>query len=282
MSATKWCLLGFPDDEGVKNVGGRIGAAKGPRVFREFFQKINGRTDVKKDMMDLDDVVWRIDKLDEKHESAIEAVEENQCLYDFSIIVGGGHDYSYCHLKGIRNSYKNKVIGCINIDPHFDMRKPDPEITSGSPFYMALKEGVIKGQNFVSFGIQPHSNGPALWKFADKNKVRTVLFEELRNGKSVELFRECLEDLALNCDVVVVSLDMDAFTAPFAPGVSAPAIEGFTPSDVMEFIKIAAGEEKVKSLGIFELNPNYDVDNRTAKLAAGIAYYFAEGKIKAD
>ena len=279
MATTKWCLLGFADDEGVKNVGGRIGAAKGPRTFREFFYKLNPRNDVISDMTDLEDAVFRIDELEEKHSDAIEAVQQNHPLYDFSIVVGGGHDYSYCHLKGIKNALPKKKIGCINIDPHFDMRKPDPDITSGSPFYLALEEGIIKGRDMVCYGIQPHSNGPALWDFAKKHKVKVIEFNKMRFGKSSTRFKEALRDLAERVDVIVLSVDLDSLSAPFAPGVSAPAVEGFTPSDIMEMIGIASVERKVRSLGIFELNPNYDQDNRTARLAAAIAYYFAAGKI---
>ena len=78
----------------------------------------------------------------------------------------------------------------------------------------------------------------------------------------------------------MLSLDLDAIQAAFAPGVSAPAMEGFTPSEILEMMLIAARDEKVVSLGIFELNPEYDIDERTARLAATCAYHFMDERLR--
>ena len=39
-------------------------------------------------------------------------------------------------------------------------------------------------------------------------------------------------------------------------------------------VEIAGREKKVVSLGLFELNPEHDIDQRTARLAATLAYHF--------
>lgn len=275
-----WCLIGFPDDEGVNNVGGRIGASKGPGIFREMFGKINGRQEVRSCMEDFDNIPFHLSSLEEKHRQAIDMLRENQARYGFSVLVGGGHDYVYCQLKGIHQAYPDKIIGCINIDPHFDMREPKQKFSSGSPFYVALEEGIIKGGHLIEFGIQLHSNAPELWDFAARQGVHTILFEELRHGKAAEKFDRALEELNTVCDLIIISLDMDSIAAPYAPGVSAPAAEGFTPTDIFEMMGLAGKTDKVCSLGIYELNPNYDIDNRTARLAATSAYYFCSEKLQ--
>ena len=35
-----WVLCGYPDDEGIKNNGGRPGSAEGPKGFRQVFYKM--------------------------------------------------------------------------------------------------------------------------------------------------------------------------------------------------------------------------------------------------
>jgi formiminoglutamase len=79
--------------------------------------------------------------------------------------------------------------------------------------------------------------------------------------------------------LIVVSLDLDAASLAFAPGVSAPQAEGFSSNDIIEMMEEAGRQEKVQSLGIFELCPPHDIDEHTARLAATAAWHFVEAKL---
>ncbi len=274
----KTCLVGIPDDVGVKNVGGRVGAAQGPELFRKYWGKLKGEYDIQANVEDLGDIAIS-DDIQQNHTNTISFLESKLPNYDCSIIIGGGHDHGYTQLSGVNNAFKaDNNLGCINIDPHFDLRKPIPVISSGSPYYLVLDQNIIKGSNFIEFGIQSHCNAKSLWNFAQKHQVDIVQFEHIRN-KAVGIFKAKLDELSKRCDHIVISLDMDVFQASFAPGVSAPAAEGFNPSEVIEMMEIAGQYEQVKSLGIFELNPEFDIDDRTARLAAVCAYHFAQKKL---
>ena len=194
--------------------------------------------------------------------------------------MGGGHDHGFSHLRGIAEAFPGKTVGCINIDAHLDVRKAEPEITSGSPFYLALESGVLKPENFVEFGIQSHCNGRELWDYVESQDARSRPFSsrsrmESRHGIQIR----ALNRLAGECDVIVVSLDLDAAASAYAPGVSAPQAEGFSSSEIIEMMEEAGRQEKVVSLGIFELNPGSDIDERTARLAATSAWHFVEQRI---
>ena len=58
----------------------------------------------------------------------------------------------------------------------------------------------------------------------------------------------------------------------FAPGVSAPAVMGLAPQQVAELVRITMGTGKVLTCDIAEMNPAFDQDNRTAKLAANLIF----------
>ncbi|MBK0402982.1 formimidoylglutamase [Adhaeribacter sp. BT258] len=274
-----WSLIGLPDDTGVKNVNGRMGAAGGPAAFRTYFEKLRGNADVKKYLRDCGDVQTQI-SIEETHRSAANCIADARLQSHFTVVLGGGHDLVFPHLQAYKNGRDlNKKTGCINIDVHLDLRPDKPVITSGSPFYMALESGILEGANFVEFGIQEYANAEELFVFAGTHHVNIVKFDDLRNGHAVSGFKKALQYLTERCDEIVISLDMDAFQAAFAPGVSAPAPEGFTPSEVVEMLRYAAENEKVTSLGIYELNPEFDLDDRTARLAAVCAYQFASQKL---
>jgi formiminoglutamase len=69
-------------------------------------------------------------------------------------------------------------------------------------------------------------------------------------------------------DNVYLSLCLDVFAAAIAPGVSAPQALGLTPWQIIPALRQLAVSNKVISLDVVELAPNFDLDQRTAKLAA--------------
>ncbi|MDU6100327.1 MAG: arginase family protein, partial [Acinetobacter sp.] len=66
----------------------------------------------------------------------------------------------------------------------------------------------------------------------------------------------------------------DVFAAAVAPGVSAPAVKGIDLATFEAIFKHIQGTGKIKLLDIAECNPKFDLDNRTAKLAAYIVYQY--------
>lgn len=277
----KYSLIGFSDDLGIRNLNGRLGAADGPKVFLEYFHKLNGRFAVKESCEESIFVPMG-SNLEQNHSNSIDCVAEVLARHPASplLVVGGGHDYAYSWLKGIsKNLLKNEKVGCINLDAHFDLRPYDPVMTSGSPFRRLLEEKIIEPKNLIQFGIQEHCNSQALYEYAAKLKIKTVPFSSVRNGKAVAQFKRSLLTLKKTCTQIVISLDLDALSYAYAPGVSAPQAEGFTASEILEMLEIAGAEKKVNSLGIFEFSPPLDIQNLTARLAAQSAWHFLAKKI---
>src|SRR5262249_30717851 len=139
-------------------VGGRLGAALGPEAFRKCWKRFSGETDLNQSLVDLGDVPVGQSDVSKNHEEASEWVARAHRSAEISVVVGGGHDHGFSHLVGIKKALsekkKNFRLGCINIDAHFDLRKPAPKISSGSPFYLALESGTIDASRLVEFGIQ--------------------------------------------------------------------------------------------------------------------------------
>lgn len=273
----KWSFVGIPDHEGVRNVGGRLGAASGPHAFWQAFARLNGAAGVKEGLVRAFETEVGGDARTNLRNAA-SSVKEASLLSVRTVVVGGGHDHGFSQLQGIRDSLKKKGarIGCINLDAHLDLRDARERVTSGSPYWIAIEEGVLDPSRFVEFGIQKQCNGPALWEYAKKKRVRIVGLEEMR-GKVLARFQAEYRKLAAKCDAVVLSFDLDCVAEAFAPGVSAPQSEGFTPMEVLSVIGWAGAQKKCISLGIFELNPIHDIDGKTARLAATAAWRYLAG-----
>lgn len=269
-----WSLIGIPDHQGVMNVGGRVGAALGPAAFRKVLATLGGRDGVRESLDDRGDVPDLDVDIRENHRRAALLIAEAHRERGLSVVIGGGHDHAYSHLSGLTLALDGGRLGCINIDAHLDVRGVEPAITSGSGFHLALEAGILDGDRLIEFGIQAHCNREELWRYAEGRQVTITPFEELRGGRAVMRFADALDSLSASCDRIAISLDLDAIAMAFAPGVSAPQAEGFTPSEIIEMMELAGKSSKAGSLGIFELNPLHDTDNRTARLAATAAYHF--------
>ena len=104
----------------------------------------------------------------------------------------------------------------------------------------------------------------------------------MRRNQAPLLFQRALDELTALSDCIVISLDLDAAAQCYSPGVSAPQAEGFTSTDIIEFMEIAGRNEKVRSLGIFELNPSHDKDHLSARLAATAAYHWIQATLEGE
>jgi arginase family enzyme len=273
----KWSLVSIPDHLGVENVGGRLGAAFGPRAFWDAFSRMTGKNPPSASLEKKLALSPVGSDIEVNHSRAAALVREATLASDRTVVVGGGHDHGYSQLLGVREALgKDARIACVNIDAHLDVRKALPKISSGSPFFLAIERGVLTGQDLLEFGIQSHCNSKELWDYAAKKGIEIIDYSACRKGEAVGLFIKSLEKLARQADAIVVSLDLDSAAEAFAPGVSAPQAEGFSSSELIQFCEGAGAIDRVRSLGIFELNPLHDVGSRTARLAATCAYRFIE------
>ena len=69
-------------------------------------------------------------------------------------------------------------------------------------------------------------------------------------------------------------VDLDVLPSATAPGVSAPASRGLAQPEfehLLTFIRRVAGD-KIRVVDVAECNPNYDIDDRTAKIAARLCH----------
>ncbi len=277
MQPRKWSLIKIPDHQGVMNVGGRVGACHGPRAFERVFRRLHGRIPVAS-MLGRSVMVSNISSdVVGNHRHAADAVRDAHREHAPSVVVGGGHDHGFSQLLGISEALGGgKRLGCINLDAHLDVRRPAPVPGSGSPFFLAIEARVLDPENFIEFGIQSHCNAPELWDYVESKKVEVVRWQELRTADRVATFRKKLEKLAGSVDAIVVSLDLDCLSQDHCPGVSAPQAEGFNSAEIIAMMEIAGSHPKVVSLGIFELSPEHDVQDATARVAATAAYHFIE------
>ncbi|HET8866540.1 MAG TPA: formimidoylglutamase [Gracilimonas sp.] len=278
-------LVGCPQHEGVRRNNGRIGAAKAPNGIREQLYKLqigedspiklfdagNVITDLfdSTDSTDFQDTNQRPDALDEVHNRLTKAV--SKFLEDGKkvIVLGGGNDISYANVRALVET--ELEISAINIDAHLDMRVAD-EMTSGTPYRKLIDDSYLVPNHFYEFGIRREGNGAFYLNSTEDMGVHIHYLQDLMEQGVVNSFRNILNEIGER--PFFLGLDVDSIQTADAPGVSASSPIGLSAREVMQCIQCTKEKENLKLFEITEVNPKYDIDNRTVKLAAHLVYKF--------
>ena len=172
-------------------------------------------------------------------------------------------------------------VAVVNVDAHADVRPHTGEPHSGTPFRRLLLDPVARldGASLVEWGLQRAANAVAHLQFLEGQGARAVFWDDLPDGDRAAgtALTEILAALAGSHAGLALSVDLDAFPQSCAPGVSAPGVVGVPPGAVLRAAARLGAMPCVTQLGIYELNPRFDVDGATARLAARIAWSYLTG-----
>jgi formimidoylglutamase len=269
-------LLGVPTDEGIRRNGGRVGAAEAPDEIRKQLAKLtpaasNGSISSLK-IVDYGNISGNT--LEEIHSIAKDAVSNFIKNGKTVIALGGGHDITYPLASGFHDGIGKKDFALINIDAHLDVReKKDGLHHSGSSFRLLIEEKIIHPKFFMEFGIQQFTFAQSHLEWILRKGGAILFYEDLSSKEVANKFRTLLpHELPL-----YLSFDIDSIRSSDAPGSSAPSPIGFRSVDALGICFEAGRHETTKMLDIAEVNPLFDQDNRTSKLAARMIAWFLLG-----
>ena len=193
--------------------------------------------------------------------------------------LGGGHETAYGSWLGLAafSARQKRVprIGIINFDAHFDLRTAD-RASSGTPFKQISDDCTRRGWPFqyACLGIAETANTAALFNQAGRLGVWWETDSVTQNPDSPELLAK-LARFVRGVDWLYVSVCLDVLPAAVAPGVSAPAGFGMPLAVLESLLKNLKQSGKVRYAEVVELNPKFDIDQRTAKVAARLVWVMA-------
>ncbi|WP_426997907.1 formimidoylglutamase [Pseudarthrobacter sp. N5] len=259
-------FLGFASDAGVRRNQGRAGAAAAPAAIRAALGPLAFHMD--RAVSDAGDVTVVGGALESGQARAGLAVTGMLDAGNLTVLLGGGHETAFASYLGVAGSAAvrgGKRLGVLNLDAHFDLRD-EPMPSSGTPFLQMARAEASAGRElkYAVVGISEPNNTRALFNTADELGARYMLDEDC----TAEAAREFVQKFLADIDVLYLTIDLDVLPASVAPGVSAPAAYGVPLSVVSAVCRQVAASGKLMHLDVAELNPEFDIDNRTAKVAA--------------
>lgn len=266
VSPKDFVLHGFAVDEGVRRNKGRLGAKDAPDIIRK---NMSNFPVILPDfsLLDFGNITCGDGNLENTQNNLAKNVSKVLLKGGKSMVLGGGHELTYAHYLGVKTAFPEQKIGIINIDAHFDNRQPENGVgaSSGTGFWQIAQEGEIHS---LHIGVQRNSNTLKLFDTAHQYGMKYILADELFFENLPSIYQR-INDLIESVDYVYLTICMDVFNASIAPGVSASAYNGiFADATFMHFYRHILKNDKLLALDVAEVNPTYDIQDRTARLAA--------------
>ncbi len=302
-TSTAVAIIGVPQHIGVERNGGRPGAAGAPLAIRNALYRMatSAIVDVMQDhrlvVIDMGDIEVEGRTLEEIHDQQCTVVHACMTSGMVPLVLGGGHDVAWPTIDALNTI--GASYGVINIDAHADVRAMkeslpsnqsrtnavnsgttdgSPYAHSGSPFRQMLEApaSTLADGAFVEFGLQPHAVSAAHLEYIDSKGMDFMMLDDIRTAGVAQAW-SMAQRRASKGEALYVSLDMDAFASAYAPGVSAPSADGFVPHEIATCLRMAGAEPTLRAFDVVEVNPVYDVDGRTSKLAATMIMHLLSG-----
>lgn len=268
-------IILFPSDMGVKRNGGRPGASKAPELILEYLLKLTPHpfhAEIHTEFLGgvrIFDQLTCGEGLEDDQQKLGELVEKSLTEGRIPVVLGGGHETSFGHFLGYCGAKKSTHI--VNIDAHTDVRPlKDGKPHSGSPFYQALNHPSELCRSYNVAGVNPASVSVEHAEFVKSNGALVL------EGETDQLAVEKILN-RIDGENIMVTMDMDGVHQGFAPGVSAPNGSGLSAELWLKLALLFGLTPNVTSFDLCEVNPEYDRDHQTVRLAAQTVWNFLLG-----
>jgi formimidoylglutamase len=251
-------LLGLPDDTGVRLNHGRPGATDGPTAFRAALARYGAVYSAAGPMPHVFDAgdIKPGRSLDETHRRVTAATTALLETGLFPIAIGGGHDLTFPFVRAVAAKFPR--LAGIYFDAHLDVRETPG---SGMPFRRLVEDCGVSSLHLHGFRPLVNSLEHLAWFKGHGGKIHADT-APVRLPKAKNLF---------------ASFDLDVLDAAHAPGVSALNPAGWSVRKAETWVRACGDDRRVRCFDLMELNPRFDADGRTARVAAHLFLTFLAG-----
>jgi arginase len=203
----------------------------------------------------------------------------------FPLSLGGDHTVAIGTQAGVAKFFRDRdqSLGCVWLDAHADMNTPETSPSGnvhGMPFAATLGLGAesltkifgyspkIKPEKCVLIGARDlDSRERRLVKESGVNvfTMRTIDEQGMRAVMEKSLVLASADTAGF-----VVSFDMDVVDPDEAPGVGTPVPGGITFREAHLAMEMIADSKRMVAMELVEINPIFDILNKTAALGVGL------------
>ncbi|HLP72763.1 MAG TPA: arginase family protein [Bacteroidales bacterium] len=160
----------------------------------------------------------------------------------------------------------------------YDLAAVDPRICYNhekkdqqpSPYLnVVLHNGRSTLHHFTNIGYQTFLNDQQVINRFMKRKYEMIRVGDVRQSISL------MEPLMRDSHAIVFNIA--AVRQSDAPGTALPSANGFYGEEICLLSRYAGLSDSIRTFGLFDVNPDFDIREQTAGIAAQIIWFFLEG-----
>jgi agmatinase len=278
-------VLGAPFDDGTSH---RPGARFGPRAIREADDGGRwGRPHMTLGVdplavlrvVDYGDAAASPADLARSHEALAARLRDILAADAMPLVLGGDHSLSLPTLRVLAERFGADGFAVLHLDTHADTADElyGVRVNHGTPFRVAVEEGVLLGRNVAQIGLRGTWPGPELFEWMHGAGFRWHTMDEVSKRGLDDVVREAVAYVATAAPRVYLSVDIDVLDPAFAPGTGTPEPGGLTTRELLWTVRHAALELDLCAADVVEVSPPYDHAGITALAAERVAVEILAG-----
>lgn len=182
-------------------------------------------------------------------------------------ILGGSQDLTYAQFLGYEKL--EQTINIVAIDSTLDLGDPEGDVNNHAYLGRIILHQPNYLFNYSNIGYQTYLVDPSALAMMNR-----LYFDTYRLGQVRDNIEES-EPILRHADLL--TFDMSAIKHSDAPANPNASPNGFYSEEACQMMRYAGMNDKLSSVGLYEINPGYDQQGKTAHLAAQMIWCFADG-----
>lgn len=184
------------------------------------------------------------------------------------IMIGGSHDLDLGQYLAYEE--EDKMVSVLNVDSRFDLNDKSASDPNESHIHRIFTHEPNYLFNYSQLAHQSYLVNSSATKVLEQLSFSPVRLGALRD----DIKR--MEPLIREADML--TFDLSAIQTIYCPGGNRSEIFGLTGEEACQIMWYAGMNDKLSSAGIYEYNPDKDLDDHpSAMVAATMIWYFIEG-----
>ncbi len=265
----------FPELEGLdlaiigvcedRNSTNNNGCALSPDVVRSFLYKMFGGS-FRAKVADLGNITagHSVDDTYYAVKACVDNLIRNNVV---PIILGGSQDLTYAQFLGYKDL--EQTINIVAIDSVFDLGNAEEDMSNMNYLGKIILHQPNYLFNYSNIGYQTY-----LVNQASLTMMNKLYFDAYRLGQIRDNIEES-EPIIRQADML--SFDITSIKHADAPANPNASPNGFYSEEACQIMRYAGMNDKLSSVGIYEINPAFDTSGKTSHLAAQMIWCFMDG-----
>jgi len=241
------------------------GCAETPDVTREY---LYGLRTISNNLQIIDLGNIRGNTIDDRYRALEDITIELIKKGIVPIIIGGGQDYTIPMAGAIKKALSQYRLAVV--DSKIDWLSPEKDFSSASYLGYLCNDNKKAPRDLSIIGIQKY-----LYSLNQENKIKEASFDMFRMGELRQQGFKNAEPFMRDADIV--SVDMTAVRQCDQPARFMPMPNGLTGEEFCQLMWYAGQSDKLKAIGLFELDTNLDINNQGVVLTAQAIWHILEG-----